>query len=404
MHSHPKSEWRRYVAVFGVCSMLPIAAVLALNYHVDPYLTHQWNTAKVDQLRPAREKLGAWAKTYALTRYQPDILYIGNSRTELGLPTKAPLLAGKQVFNAGLSGASLGDAIAMITHAAHVSRPATVVWGIDAPSFSMEVGNTDFDRGLVAEEGGHTYAWRRPLLNLKRALTVDMTEDSIRMLRGTYGQTCHSSLVQYGQRDEVCVHDRIDGWGGTQAAILPRTTEFVRGAGPTAGAMAGLDGSVAKLCRSGTRLRLYINPTHAMMLEALYQAGKWPAVERWQTALTDLAARQRALGCDVRLYDFSGFNSITSEAIPLASGKPDMLNYWETSHYRVNVGRMILERLLGAAPAAADGFGIELTPAGMSAHLAALRAGLARYRVEHPTEATLARGAAAAYAAPARPR
>ena len=395
MTDHASAAWRHYVAIFCTCSAVTLGAVATLNYRVDPYLIHQWNTPEVQRLQPGRERLSAWGKTYALARLRPRIVYIGNSRTELGLPTQTDVFGGQQAFNSALSGASLGDTIAMVRHAATVSRLDTVVWGIDAPSFSMEIGNTDFDRELVSS--GSFYLWKRGLIDLKRALTMDMTMDSIRLLRGTFGHLCHSSLAYYGQRDEVCVWDRINGWGGTQAAILPRAREFVRGAGPTAEAFDALESTVATLCRAGTRLRLYINPTHAMMADVWYWAGRWASLESWETGLAAMAAQHRDDGCDVRVYDFSGFNSVTSEPVPQASGRRDMLNYWETSHYRVNVGHMILARMFASTASAipAD-FGVELTPAALARHLQQLNADRERYHTEHPTETAMARAVAAA--------
>lgn len=389
MHTHPAAEWRGYVTIFGAASALVIATVGILNYQVDPYLTHQWDTPQVQQLRPGREKLSAWGKTYALAKFRPGIVYAGNSRTELGLPTRTALFAGKDVFNGALSGASLGDAIAMVRHANAVSRLDTVIWGIDAPSFSMEIGNTDFDRELVASD--RFYLARRGLLNMKRALTTDMTMDSLRLLRGTFGRACHSSLAYYGQRDDVCVRDRIDGWGGTSKAIVPRIREYIRGAGPTAEAMAALDETTAELCKSGAKLRLYINPTHAMTADALYHAGKWPAMEDWQGRLAELGQRYRAQGCDARVYDFSGFNSITTEAIPQASGTADMTYFWETSHYRVNVGAMILNRMFDGKEAGPADFGVELTPQSLARHQSAQRAARDRYHLEHPQESRMVR-------------
>lgn len=396
---HTDPAWRAYVVLFCGTSALLLGALGALNYTVDPYLTHQWDTPQVQRLRPTREKLGAWGKTYALARYQPQVVYIGNSRTELGVPTAVSEFGAQQVFNGALSGSSLGDAIAMLDHARTVSRLGTVVWGIDPPSFSMEIGNTDFDRELVAHD--RFYLWRRVLINLRRALSIDMTRDSIRLLRGNFGAACHSSLAYFGQRDEVCINDRINGWGGTRAAILPRTREFVRGSGPTPQAWQALETSVDRLCRAGTRLRLYVNPTHAMMLDALYQVGKGPAVEAWQGQLAELAQRRRADGCDVRVYDFSGFNSITTEAIPQVTQLRQMRHYWETSHYRVHVGRMILARMFDTPPAPdaaiPDDFGVELTPAGVAAHIAAQRAGRERYHAAHPEESAMAQTVARDY-------
>lgn len=387
MHTHPPAEWRSYVAIFAGASALVASAVVLLNYHVDPYLTHQWDTPQVRELRPGREKLSAWGKTYALAKFQPRIVYAGNSRTELGLPTRVALFAGKEVFNGGLSGASVGDAIAMVRHANAVSRLETVIWGIDAPSFSMDIGNTDFDRELVA--GDRFYLARRGLIDMKRALTTDMTIDSIRLLRGTFGRSCHSSLAFYGQRDDVCVRDRIDGWGGTGKAIVPRLREYIRGAGPTAGALSAFDNSVAELCKSGSKLLLYINPTHAMTSDALYRAGKWAAMEAWQGQLAGLGQRHRAAGCDVRVFDFSGFNSVTTEAIPQASGVPDMLYFWEASHYRANVGEMILNRMFGQSDGVPADFGVELTPATLTGHLAAQRAARERYHLARPLESRM---------------
>lgn len=379
-----QAQWRNYVMLFCGLSLLTAGAVVTLNYQVDPYLIHQWDSVAMQRLLPGRERLSPWGKTYALARFQPQVLYAGNSRTELGLPVQPHWFGGRRVFNAALSGASLADAAAMVRHAAAVSKLDTVVWGIDAPSFSMEIGNTDFDRELVAVDG--YYLLRRGLINLKRALSVDMTLDSIRVLRGTFGSVCLSSLALMGQRDGRCVRDRIDRLGGTGKAILPRVRDFARGGGPTGEAMQELAGSVTALCRKGTRLRLYINPTHAMTIDALFWAGKWAALETWQAQLAELAQRQRRLGCDVRVFDFSGFNDVTTETPPPVSGAAEMRNYWETSHYRAHVGQMVLERMFGGGGV---GFGVELTPQSLTQHQAAQRRARDRYHAEHATETAL---------------
>jgi hypothetical protein len=386
-------EFQTYVTLLCGGSAAVLGAVAGLNYVVDPYLTHQWQTPRMEQLRPPREKLSAWGKTYAVASMKPQVVYIGNSRTELGLEPGYPVFSGKRVFNGALSGASLSDAIGMASHAAYFGPLETVVWGIDAPSFHMAVGNTDFDRALVAD--GPFYAAKRALLNLKRALTVDMTTDSIHLLTGKFGRVCRSSLVFRGQRDDACINDRIDGWGGTRAAIRPRLQEFVRGDGPEAAALSAFDASIARLCADRSRVRLYVNPTHAMMLDTLYWAGKWGPVEAWQQALAAMTARQRAAGCDIRLFDFSGFNSVTTEAIPQASGVNGMRYYWEASHYRANVGRMILGRMFGGTEAVPVDFGVELLPPMMDAHLAEQRRRRDQFHCDHPVETAMAKEVAA---------
>ena len=380
---------RRYLVCFLACVGLVLGAVSFLNYQVDPYLLHQWDSPLLQRPRQLNEKLGAWAKTYAVARYRPAIIYIGNSRTEMGLPTRVrALFDGKRIFNSAVSGASIGDAIRLAEHAARVSRVETMVWGIDAPTFSLDMGAARVEDSLTGAR--HGFFVQRALVNLKRGLTLDMTQDSVRILTGHAGDTCRSNLAVYGQRDETCTLKGIKHWLGTKDAIPVRLQEFGDGLGPTPPSTPALDTSIGKLCRSGTRLRLYINPTHALTLYALYWRGKWDAMQAWQRGLVQLVERHRAQGCDVRLHDFSGFNSVTSEATPLVSGKPDMHYYWEVSHYRDNVGRLILARLFGGdTPPPAD-FGVELTQASIDAHQAATRAARERYRVEHAREVAYA--------------
>jgi hypothetical protein len=387
--THQPAHWRGYVTIFCALSAVVIGTVGIVNYRVDPHLMHQWDTPQVRQLRSGRERLGAWGKTYALAKFKPAIVYVGNSRTELGLPTRSAPFAGKDVFNGALSGASLGDAIAMVEHANTVSRLETVVWGIDWPSFTVEVGNTDFDRALVAAD--RFYLERRRLIDLKRALTMEMTMDSIRLLRGREATSCRSSLALNGQRDPVCMRGILDARGGTVAAIVPRIRDYLGGGGPTASAMRALDSSLAGLCGKGIKVRLYINPTHAMTADALYRAGKWQTMEAWQSELADVVARHRLTGCDARVFDFSGFNSITTEAIPQASQQADMVYFWETSHYRENVGHMILNRLFDGPDGGPADFGVELTSQSLPAHQAAQRAALERYHLAHPLESRMVR-------------
>ena len=376
---------RRYLIWFFACALVVLGAVSALNYRVDPYLLHQWDSPLLQRPRPTNEKLSAWGKTYAVARYRPSIIYIGNSRTEMGLPTKAQeTFPDKSVFNSAVSGASLGDAIRLAEHAAKVSRIETMVWGVDAPTFSLDLGSARVEDGLTGAE--HGFFAQRALLNLKRGLTVDMTHDSLRILTGDFGDVCLSSLALYGQRDQTCVISRMKGWGGAAQAIPLRLQEFGEGEGPTPPSTPALDASIGKLCKGSMRLRMYINPTHALTMDVLHWRGKWDAMQAWQRGLVRVVDRHRAAGCDVRLYDFSGFNSVTTDPIPLASGKPEMRYYWEVSHYRDNVGRLILARLFGGDTPVPSDFGVELTAATVAAHQAAMRAARDRYHVEHALE------------------
>jgi hypothetical protein len=374
---------KTYLAVAAGMPLLLVGGVAGTNYLLDPYLIHQWQTPQVQRLRQPVEKLSAWGKTYAVAVYRPQTVYLGNSRTELGLAV--PRQAARRVFNAALSGGTAGDAMRMFAHARQVASIEQVVWGIDAPSFTLSAGNPELENGVLAQGGG--YLARRVLFDMQRAVSIDMSRDAWAMVGGAVPAVCRPSLAQFGQRDGACLRYRLDGWGGASAVLGLRTREFLRGEGPTPGTIEALERTMRRAC--DVQWRLYINPTHAMTIDVLYWSGRGAQYEDWLGRLAAMGRRVRAAGCDARIYDFSGFNSITGEAVPRPGDRSEMRNYWETSHYREQVGAAILARLAGA-PAAGDGFGAELLPETMAARILQLRATRAGYLAAHPYEAGLA--------------
>ncbi|MTW13943.1 hypothetical protein GM658_25345 [Pseudoduganella eburnea] len=379
---------KSYVAIAGGMPLLLVCGVAATNYTLDPYLIHQWQTPEVKRLRQPVEKLNAWGKTYAIALYRPETVYLGNSRTELGMAV--PRGGRERVFNAALSGATVGDALRMLGHARQVGDVRTVIWGLDAPSFTLSVGNTELENGLLASDG--RYLARRFLLDLQRSVSLDMSRESLDLLRGRSLAVCHPSLAQYGQRDGACMQARIDGWGGAAQVVEARTREFLRGEGPTADTLQSMESAIGRGCK--LHWRLYVNPTHAMTIDGLYWRGKGARFEAWLADLAAIGARLRAAGCDVRVFDFSGFNHVTTEPVPQAGNRSAMLNYWETSHYRESVGDSILARIAGGA-ATGDGFGAELLPGSIEGHIAKLQQRRKEYLISHPYEAGVAQRIAA---------
>jgi|GEM_PF-645535 len=388
-HEINAAQGRTYLTLFGILSIAILLPICLLNYFLDPYLIHQWDSPLLQRLRPSREKLSPWAKTYAITQYKPEVVFLGNSRTEAGLPAESSLFPGKRIFNGAITGGSLADAMDMARHAIAVSKVETIVWGIDYWSFNLEAGNTEFDKELIARTT--YYPSMRALLNIKRTLTVDMTEDSMKMLTGSFGKVCLSSLAFYGQRDAACAAANLRDRGGAAKAIEVDVKAVGKQNPDTQTAMKAFAAATTELCVAGKQVRLYINPTHALMTDTLYWSGQWERMEAWQTALVEMVGQQKRSGCDIRLFDFSGFNSVTTEIIPqVASGKTDMVNYWEASHYRTHVGQMILSRIfnVGADKIPTD-FGAEVTTETLPIHLHQYRQARDGYHLAHPMEVAL---------------
>ncbi|HSV52250.1 MAG TPA: hypothetical protein VLJ57_09055 [Burkholderiaceae bacterium] len=384
----PDRAFSRYLAIFAALVFGSMAAILFLNYSLDPFLTHQWETPHVQRLQPVGEKLAPWGKTFAVHKYQPQVLYVGNSRTHWALPADPKFFNAKRVFNGGIAGGSLADAISLLRHARVASRLDTVVWGVDYWEFSLDGGHPDFTPELVASDT--SYWLRRTVLDLKRALSFDMTVASLDLLAGRTEAVCRSSLAFHGQRDEACIVRNMIDRGGV-SKVLFKDVLAVKGVNNKAmPAMPAFRGAIGELCQAGIRVLIYVNPLHAITLENFYRRGFGGELDAWKRQLVRVASEAQEQGCDIGLFDFSGFNSVTSETVPDVSGRASMRNYWEGSHYRTVVGRQILARMTKVEEDTVPiDFGTRLVPGNLEDHLGRIRIDRERYRREHGQELDL---------------
>ena len=90
------------------------------------------------------------------------------------------------------------------------------------------------------------------------------------------------------------------------------------------------------------------------------------------------------------LWDFSGYNSITKEALPsLADKQTRMLWHWDSSHYKKETGDLVLDRVFGLQQpgrSVPQDFGVMLSSPNIEAHLAAIRDARAEYRRMRPDD------------------
>jgi hypothetical protein len=376
-----------YFWTSGLTALLVLTGIVMFNYRVDPYLIHQWDTELVDRPSPAQQKIMPWVKTYAAYRYRPEVIFLGSSRAEIGLPTNFAPFAGKRVFNLALAGGTLGDAINMLNHTSVFHRPEIVVWGLDYGwLFSEKIGNTDFARTLVAQ--GPSYPLWRTFLNIKRSISMNMTVDAVKIVLGVSEQSCRSLSATYGHKSSQCLERIMKNEGGTAKAfdvVLKKSSPLSSPVNVDA-TLQTLDRVTHDYCRQGTIFRFFIQPNHALA-EIAYWTERWEEKENWKKALVDVIEARKQERCDIRLLDFSGFNSITTEDIPQITGKDTMKYFWEQSHYRSEVGYKILEQLFSAAPQTeSSDFGIELSAETIQQHLRNLRIKRSHYIKNHPRE------------------
>jgi hypothetical protein len=149
--------------------------------------------------------------------------------------------------------------------------------------------------------------------------------------------------------------------------------------------------------QAGIDLRLFIDPVHARMLLAMQYVGLWPLYEEWKRRIVQILAEEsRESGKPAfSLWDFSGFNTVTTETVPPAGDLKTLVKwFWEPAHYKKETGDLILDRVLryeARARLIPDDFGILLTRENLDNVLMTDSVKGKAYVQREPADATLVR-------------
>lgn len=372
------SQWRRYGLWYLVSLLVLMGAVALINAVVDPL----GRLLIVDrdgfnQTKIAIEWDSRSGKALALRQCEFDGVILGTSRSETGLQPSSPALADKRVFNAALKGTSFYETQRMAHYMLQQSKPEFVVIGVDFIAFSSNrYTGDDFDQSPLADEIS--------LPDLGRYLV------SARTLRQSF-------FTVNWNRKRVMAPCEDNGAQRKQLTVLPRETfrqvlvRYVTNTSLYAGGELSherfqqLDGTLRELLEGGIKVYLLISPLHAINLEAMTALGRRDEFDEWKRQLVKIVQRiNRDLGGQrLLLWDFSGYNSITTEPFPSTEPAAFMRWYRDSAHYSPAAGNLVLARVMGtntASERVPDDFGVLLNDLDLDDYLAAQRAGEIEFR------------------------
>jgi hypothetical protein len=389
-----------YLASLG--GTLAVLAVIAIvgTIAIDPYRMFGTSTLPGwTALKPrATEQLGI-AKTYQLERIAPKTLLLGNSRTEIGLdPTSTAFSdAQRPVFNAAFAGGDVCTSLAMLRDALAVRSVHWVVLGLDfqdlltVPAAApVEPSHRSAEeRRLLVDPDGYPNPDRVQQIWRDRwasTLTIDAVVDSVMTVFDQNPRTTATmTALGFNPLHEYRVFADRSGYyplfAAKEAAYQKQFANYGKPdflhPSPIVALRDACFGELIRLAGAhGISLTLYIHPYHAWFLDTLKAAGLWPSFEAWKRNLVGEVDRLEQQSNDIRIFDFSGYNSYTTEPVPRRGDmKSTMHWYWEPGHYKSALGEQILASIFHGDP----GFGRVLTPANLAAVLTETRDQQARW-------------------------
>jgi hypothetical protein len=403
-------QYRFFLQLLLAVLLIFLFFTAAFNYLVDPY--GLFDTKRIEGFNATKPAAGTHvrlSKPYQVINFSPKAIIAGNSRPEMGL-NPANACWPKElhpVFNLGLRGADIYMQARMLQHAIAKNDVRLVLWGLDFLDFLSMQSNTGNswhwppqrktyeDRLKVNADGSdyRGYSVKKLQDHLYTLFSLDTVIDSLKTLL-TQGNP-HSATVRRDGFDPALNYINIIEWEGQNVLFKQKNHEvstrlsrpglkLLQGEGRRSIAFESVRRLLQFAQKHGVIVVLFINPYHVDYLASLDQAGLWPEFELWKSHLTILADE-----FSVKLWDFSGINSFSTEQVPAPGDKTTILKwFWEPAHYRREYGDLMLSRMLQRPCDAGNvsPVGSLLKIKNIDTHTMRLRKDMMSYKEEHGSD------------------
>lgn len=397
----------RYLSFLLSLSTVLVLLVAVINSLIDPFNRFEWWSSRgINLKKPAAIRHVKMAKAYQVERVQPRTLLLGNSRVDIGLNPESPQLGSSRMpaYNMGQPGGGLYWTVRYLEHTLAFCEVETVVVGMDFMDFLKRESETsdapqfhemsaDERRLAVLPDGQPTpQRWRQQLMDAcTSSISLSACVNSVQTVAAQSNPYCGQmtregfnpglpfiSLIHAEGQSSLFEQKNRDYLDDLREKSLPELH---------ASHNATLLQRLIDLCEQNqVELLLFIHPYHSDVLELFDRTGHWENFENWKRFLC-----RTCEDVPVPLWDFATYSSVTTEPVPRSdSGHEVMKWYWESGHYRSEVGDLIFAVLFSAFSAdeqAADNFGLSLSKDTIESHLERIRELQTDYRQNYSSQA-----------------
>lgn len=403
---------KTYLTLFAVLALAGFGLVASFNYLVDPY--RFFDTTDRPGLNEYRQRFfyGQYvSKPYALREQAPEAVILGVSRAGSSLATDHPGWGDTHVYNYAMAGSTAYLIWRNYQHAKAGGNIKKVVLMLDFYMFNV-------------------YQDERPKASQVRdyeerlAVTPDNKRNTgypVRLFKDTLTSLISFEML-YESWNTVLAQSKIANQELYKANLTPsgfwindpdpvKTQRWVFGYienqymtstwFPQPGRQFNLrreDGStnlvylqniVADAHRENIDLTLAFMPFHARLAESMRAVGIWDEFEQWKKDVILLVEGEAAStkNTPFPIWDFTGYNSITTEPVPLQSDKKTrMLWHLDPSHVSRAAGDLMQNRILGTNGERREDFGQLVNSDNINSYLQRSRKARKRYAKMFPED------------------
>lgn len=376
----------KYLLNFFIAVLLLIGAMAGFNWWVDPYAIYRDHATLMRQPQPLPVMNERVFKTVGLSRVKSDVVLLGTSVTDLGMGSGHPIFAGKRVLNLATFGQPIAESRRLMQIAIEYGKPQTIMLGLDFLAFNeLLVSPSDY-----VEEN---YSPLRPYGLLLSVSTLADSWSAVRNKRVGVDQCCDADGFRASQTASEMRGSYRTRFSATERVYfrekyLPYPEcrfSFMSKAGGSS--FDDLRAMIKLAHQHHVDFRLFISPSHARQWEVISVAGlndKWDEWKRELVQINEDEARH-VEAQSFPLWDFSGYDSISSEAVPAADDKQTLMRWYsDSAHYTPALGELIIQRMFSSSTSGLPaGWGALLNAANLESHLMKWRAAQKIYQQTH---------------------
>jgi len=391
---------KRYLRILLLAPASIIVTIMTLELVIDPYA--QFNLFELENINKFKTSALLNERVYKTNRVnhtRPDFLVLGTSREDFGIDPNE-LTFPEKAYNGATVSQSYRESRMMLEHLHSIRRfPEHILLGLlyeSADIYAPLPGDYNEERLYGGTLSSIKYMFT---LNMVRAVAKTVSSNLRGASRNSEGYAengvalpvqFEGSLRGYGQHQLFKENEKLYFADKHHRLPLCRANALDD---PETG-YSRLDEIRALVRLAYTEksdLRLFIGPSHARQWQTIKESGLWEDFEAWKRRIVTVVEEEaiRASATPFQVWDFSGYNSITTEPLPPAGDMAARMKYYyESSHYTPAAGQLVIGRIYAGETSLSvpDDFGVLLNSGNLDQHLAGIRHQQIAWERQHPSD------------------
>lgn len=372
---------RQYVLVLSSCLLAALVVSVILNTTVNPWRVTPapWSVSVLDPYRDFHRQIRTGKA--GLIRATPDIGVglFGSSRSANGLDPDPELWGRSDVYNFGFSGGFIYENAAICRYLIERHHPDLIIFGVDPGDLNTDIDTriaTDFSSSPLDERQDGIDRELRYLFGistaeasvatLQRAITKQRPKFTARGFRFRPEHSQKRSQLEF-IRGHILGDAEFDlpDTSRADATIRPEKIELLK--------------ELMISCRGrGIKFVVFFQPSHALLHAELGDTAAPPVLHASEREailhVVEEVGSPKLSGPVPEFWDFNGHHPFDCDPIPQSDS--ERMEHWnDLGHYTVEVGRVILSRIMGWSPSIQAGstYGTKVTSENVALHFSNLR-------------------------------